>query len=149
MPDNMLEQVLDHIHNYFYIGDAIRGTFTITGGRLPALDALQNGQYFNITGSVFNDGIYQYPASGLTNETFTGVIYPMAVPKTLQNLVEEIEEWVEKYGDIMDSPYQSETVIGVYEYQRATMNQKNGESVSDWQSIFQKRLNAWRKVSGR
>ena len=148
MAENMLEQVLDHIHNYFYTGDAIKGTFTITGGALT-LDGVQNNQYYHITGSVFNDGIHKYPSTDLTNETFTGTIYPMAVPKTVLNLVEEISDWVDEYGDVMDSPYQSETVIGVYEYQRATMNQRNGESVSDWQSVFQKRLNAWRKVSGR
>lgn len=148
MPSNMLEQVLDHIHNYFYIGDAIRGTFTITDGAL-ALDGIQSDQYYHITGSVFNDGIHQYPSTDLTDETFTGVIYPMAVPRTVLTLVEEIEEWVEDYGDVMNSPYQSESVIGVYEYQRATTNRQNGESVSDWQSIFQRRLNAWRKVSGR
>lgn len=144
----MLEQVLDHIHNYFYTGKALTGTFTITGGAL-ALDDLLTGQYYHIIGSVFNDGVHQYPSTDLTDETFAGTIYPMAVPKTMLNIVDEIETWVEKFGDIMNSPYQSERVEGVYEYQRATTNRQNGESVSDWQNIFAKRLNAWRKVSGR
>lgn len=144
----MLEQVLDHIHNYFYTGDAIKGTFEITGGSL-ALPALLPGQYFHITGSVFNDGIHQYPADDLSDETFSGTIYPMSVPKTMLNIVQEIEAWVEEFGDVQNSPYQSEEVIGVYRYQRGTSNLKSGESVSDWQSIFAKRLNAWRKVSGR
>lgn len=148
MADNMLEQVLDHIHNYFYTGNAIKGTFTVRNGELQ-LDGLLPGQYFHITGSVFNDGIHEYPAYYLTDETFTGTIYPMAVPKTLLNIITEIEGWVDKFGDVMDSPYQSEEVIGVYRYQRGTSNLKGGESVSDWQTIFAKRLNAWRKVSGR
>lgn len=145
---NMLEQVLDHIHNYFYTGATVTGSFTIDNGTLT-VEGLQTNQYYHIIGSVFNDGIHKYPSDDLTDETFSGTIYPMAVPKTMLNLVDEIEAWVEKYGDVMDSPYQSETVIGVYEYQRATTNRQNGESVSDWQMIFQKRLNPWRKVSGR
>lgn len=144
----MLEQVLDHIHNYFYTGATVTGSFTIENGTLT-VEGLQANQYYHITGSVFNDGIHKYPSDDLTDETFSGTIYPMAVPKTMLNLVDEIEAWVEKYGDVMDSPYQSETVIGVYEYQRATTNRQNGESVSDWQMVFQKRLNPWRKVSGR
>ena len=145
---NMLEQVLDHIHNYFYTGKAYTGTFTIENARIT-LDGMQKGQYFHITGSVFNDGIHKYGEVGLTDETFTGTIYPMAVPKTMLDIVDEIEAWVDKFGDVMNSPYQSERVEGVYEYQRATTNRQNGESVSDWQMIFQKRLNAWRKVGGR
>lgn len=145
---NMLEQVLDHIHNYFYTGKAYTGTFTITDGAL-VLDGLLTGQYYHITGSVFNDGIHKYGEADLTDETFTGTIYPMAVPKTMLDIVDEIEAWVDKFGDVMNSPYQSEEVVGVYSYQRATTNRQNGESVSDWQMIFQKRLNAWRKVSGR
>ena len=145
---NMLEQVLDHIHNYFYTDKSITGTFEIVDGALT-LDDLLTGQYYHITGSVFNDGVHQYPSTDLTDETFAGTIYPMAVPKTMLDIVDEITAWVDKYGDLMNSPYQSESVIGVYEYQRATTNRQNGESVSDWQSIFAKRLNAWRKVSGR
>ena len=145
---DMLEQVLDHIHNYFYTGAAIKGTFTVSNGAL-ALEGVQNGQYYHITGSVFNDGIHQHPDLYLTDETFDGTIYPMAVPKSVLNLVDEIGAWVDKYGDVMNSPYQSESVIGVYQYQRATTGQSNGESGSDWQHVFQTRLNAWRKVSGR
>ena len=145
---DMLEQVLDHIHNYFYTGKVIRGTITISGGALELPDLLP-GQYFHLTGSVFNDGIHQYPAYDLKDETFNGEIHPMAVPQTMLNIVSEIQEWVDKFGDVMNSPYQSEEVVGVYSYQRATTNRQNGESVSDWQNIFAKRLHAWRKVGGR
>lgn len=147
--NNMLEQVLDHIHNYFYTGAVITDTFTISGGQIQ-IDELQNGQYYHITGSVFNDGIHQYPASEgeLTDETFSGTIYPMAVPKTMLNIVNEIEAWVEEYGTVMNSPYQEERVVNVYEYKRATTGRYVGDSQSDWQTIFKKRLNAWRKVAG-
>lgn len=143
--NEMLEQVLDHIHNYFYTGQYITGTFTITDGTLE-LEGLQDGQYYRITGSVFNDGIHQYPSTGLTDETFSGTIKLMAVPKNVLDVIDEISEWVEEYGKVMYSPYQEEHVINVYSYKRATSGRYYGESQSDWQTIFAKRLNAWRKV---
>lgn len=152
MADNMLEQVLDHIHNYFYTGDVISGTFTVTSGALT-VTGLQNGQYYHITGSVFNDGIHQYPSDDLTDETFTGAIHPMAVPKTMLSLADEIADWVDEYGDVMNSPYQSETVIGVYSYTKGSGGSGSGSgrdnSAVSWQTQFYNRLNQYRKVSGR
>ena len=142
----MLEQVLDYIHNYFYTGSTLRGTFTISGGTL-ALPDLLNDQYYRITGSVFNDGVHRNPASELIDETFYGTIRPMAVPRTLMDVVTDIEAWVEQYGTVMNSPYQSETVIGVYSYIKSSAGINNGgDQQSDWQYVFRKRLDPWRKV---
>lgn len=146
MPSNMLEQVLDHIHNYFYTGSSVEGTFTISNHTLD-IPGIQNEQYYIIQGSVFNDGIHQYPSDDLTDETFDGKIYPMAVPKSVLDVVDEIAEWVDEYGTVMYSPYQEERVEDVYSYKRATSGRYYGETQSDWQTIFAKRLNAWRKVS--
>ena len=113
----MLEQVLDHIHNYFYTGATVTGSFTIENGTLT-VEGLQTNQYYHITGSVFNDGIHRYPDDALTDEAFTGEIRPMRVPPTFLALAEEIARWQARYGAAAESPYRSESFAG-YSYSRA------------------------------
>ena len=90
---------MNHIHNFFPVkGAAITGEITIgdwifdtlnfdvgvtedtkdlrystTAIRLP----LQDGQYYLVSGSIFNDGVYQYHKGNtapLQEETFNGVV---------------------------------------------------------------------------
>ena len=71
----MLTELLAEIRNYFEVPNGRHfGTFTISGGSIAPLDFLQEGQYFRIVGSVFNDGVYQYPAASLTDEVFEGAV---------------------------------------------------------------------------
>lgn len=65
----MLEQVLRHLNNWFLV-EIHEGTFAVENGSI-ALPFLHPNQYFRICGSVFNDGLHQYPAADLTDETFT------------------------------------------------------------------------------
>lgn len=141
----MLEQILDYIHNYFE-KDIVRGTFTISSGELP-LDFLLENQYFRIVGSVFNDGVHQYPAM-LTDETFTGEIWAMAIPPRFLSVVDDIETWMGKYGGAIESPYQSES-FGGYSYTKKSggSSGSSGNDVGSWQSVFASSLNAWRKIS--
>lgn len=140
----MLEQILDFIHNYF-IREVYRGTFKIENGALVT-DFLLDGQYFKIVGSLLNEGIYQYPADNLRDETFKGEIWSMAVPKSVLDLVTEIEDWQKEYGDKLNSPYQSES-FGGYSYSKATGTDSKGNSLTSWQGVFGSRLNAYRKLS--
>lgn len=119
------------------------GNFTIAGGSIDLSDFVQAGQYFRIVGSVFNDGVYQYPAEGLTNETFRGAVWAMAVPKDIIDLLGDINAWETKYGEAVTSPYQSES-FGGYSYSKATASA--GAGGTDWQSTFANRLNKWRKI---
>ena len=76
----MLEQVLMHLKNWFLVPGGIHeGTYTIEDGGIT-LPFLENGQYFRICGSVFNDGLHQYPVSDLKAETFDGAVWALAVP---------------------------------------------------------------------
>lgn len=138
----MLERVLRHLRNWFLAGGVHCGTFAIEEGALnvPFLIA---GQYFRINGSVLNDGVYQYPAAGLTDETFTGEIWPLAIPKALLELVGEIEQWQTTNGKAADGPYTSES-FGGYTYTKAT-DSKTGGAVT-WESAFRSRLAIWRKL---
>ena len=139
----MLEQVLMHLKNWFLVPGGIHeGTYTIEDGGI-ALPFLENGQYFRIFGSVFNDGLHLYPASDLKAETFEGTVWALAVPQAVVELASEIEAWQKKNGDASVSPYQSES-FGGYSYSKAT-DSASGGAVT-WQSAFRSRLNAWRKL---
>lgn len=139
----MLEQVLMHLNNWFLVPGGIHeGTYTIEDGGIT-LPFLANGQYFRICGSVFNDGLHQYPASDLKAETFDGTVWALAVPQAVIELASEIEAWQKKNGDASVSPYQSES-FGGYSYSKAT-DSASGGAVT-WQTAFRSRLNAWRKL---
>ena len=148
----MLEAVLGKLNNWFDRDANGRflhvesGELSVEGGSLVGAEGwLQDGQYFRILGSVFNDGLHQYPASGLTDETFTGVIWALAVPKAVLALAQEVTAWQEKNGEAAASPYQSES-FGEYQYTRASAG--SGGAALGWQDAFRGRLNAWRKLKG-
>ncbi len=135
----MLDEILRHLRNYF-VCSVKRGTFEIKNGIIAPLD-LPNEQYFRIVGSVFNDGVYQYPASGLTDEVFEGEIWAMAVPSALIALADEIKAYNE--SDMAKvSPYDSEA-FGGYSYTRAA--DEHGAALS-WERLFAGKLNKWRKL---
>lgn len=140
----MLEQILDFIHNYF-IKEVYRGTFKIESESLN-VDFLQEGQYFKIIGSVFNDGVHQYPASDLVNEEFQGEIWAMAVPPAVIKIAEEAKAYIDEYGSKLDGPYQSES-FGGYSYSKGSGTDSHGNDVNSWQAKFSSRLNHWRKIS--
>ena len=141
----MLEQILDHIHNYF-IKEVYKGEFEIVSNSIT-LPFLQYGQYFYISGSVFNDGVHKYPDSTLIDEKFVGEISAMAVPPALVSLSNEISDWVVKYSDIINNPFSSES-FGGYSYTKAQgQSDSSGNVSSSWQSAFKSRLNRWRKIS--
>ena len=139
----MLEQVLMNIRNWFSVdGGIYSGTFTIKDGGI-ALPFLANGQYFRICGSVFNDGLHQYPEDDLVDETFTGTIWALAIPKPVIELSDEIQKWQGKNGEAASSPFSSES-FGGYSYSKST-DAETGGAVT-WQSAFKQQLSAWRKI---
>lgn len=140
----MLEQVLRHLNNWFLV-EIHEGTFTVENGSI-ALPFLQNGQYFRICGSVFNDGLHQYPVIDLTDETFTGTVWALAVPKAVVTLSTDIAAWQEKNGEAVASPYQSES-FGGYSYTKRSAGSDSG-TLNGWQDAFRGRLNDWRKLKG-
>ena len=152
----MLQQICEYIHNYF-IKDAVYGAYTISNGTISPIPSLKNGQRFLIRGSDLNDGVYTYNHGGITNddesktaelkdEAFEGYICPMSIPREVDTLAQEIAAWQDKYGDKIESPYESESVIGVYSYTKKSGSDANGSGEVGWQTIYSKRLNAWRKA---
>lgn len=140
----MLTELCKELKNWFET-DKVFAVFSIVDGTIDLSDFVQDGQYFRIVGSVFNDGVYQYPVSDLKDETFDGAIWPMAVPPVVIQLASEIGEWVGKYGAVINSPYTSESWMG-YSYTKPSGDADGSGGATSWQSAFAKRLNQWRKI---
>lgn len=143
----MLTELCAELKNYFLRNqseDIHNGLFTISGGSID-LPFLLDGQYFRIVGSVLNDGVYQYPASGLADEVFTGAVWAMAVPPAVIALDAEIDGWNKANADALASPYQSES-FGGYSYTKASGNSESGGAYS-WKDQFASSLSKWRRLS--
>lgn len=136
----MIYELMRHCRNFFVAGASQGGTWKIENGGIN-LPFLLDGQYFLVEGSVFNDGVYQYPAYDLVSEVFEGFITPLAPPKAFIELADEIGAWRAK-NEALDnenmSPFASES-FGGYSYSKP-----NG-SVS-WKEAFKSRINEWRKL---
>ena len=143
----MLSELCRELKNWFE-KDKLFGEFTISGGTIT-IPELQTGQYFRIVGSVFNDGVYSYPASNLTDEVFDGAIWLMAVPKEVIILSQEIDDWNQMYGGIDSeamSPFASES-FGGYSYSKSGGGASDGAgNAGTWRGAFASRLNMWRKI---
>ncbi len=136
----MLEQLLRYLRNYFADETkSVEDTFVVSGGSI-ALAKVLDGQYFLIEGSVFNDGVHQYPTTELIDEEFNGVITPLKIPKEILMLAEEIEAWQEKYGS--GSPYASESFDG---YSYSKLSSSDGGAYT-WKDEFASRLKGWKKL---
>lgn len=141
----MLTEICQELRNWFDISRH-SGTFTIENGNIDA-DFLHSGQYFRIMGSIFNDGVHRYPAEDLTDETFTGAVWALAIPAPVIALDEDISAWCEKNmspDSAAMSPFNSES-FGGYSYSKSGSSAGGGADVS-WQGIFRSRLNMWRKL---
>lgn len=147
----MLNEICRELHNYFETSKYF-GRFVISNGEIDLSDlvedgSLQEGQYFRIVGSIFNDGIYKYPTSDLKDEIFKdGAVWPLAIPNELVELSAEIADWNEKNGSVLNSPFQSES-FGGYSYTKASGN--NGSGTFTWKDQFASKLNPWRKMRCR
>ncbi len=143
----MLTELLQYLRNWFkkteYSGD-----FTVENGQLKTEYSggeisVANGQYFRIRGSALNDGVYQWPATVLQDETFSGAVWGLAIPPAVLTLAEEIEEWQSKYAGSVASPYQSESYSrGSYSRTKASA----GQNAVSWKTTFADRLAPWRKL---
>ena len=145
----MITEVCLYLKNWFNkTMPMLYGDFRIDNGVLipeNGVEEIQNGQYYRIIGSVFNDGVYKHGSESLKDESFNGSVWLMAVPPDVETLVSDIEAWQAKYGtadsDNM-SPFNSES-FGGYSYSKGS---GNSSSVPTWQSVFADRLGRYRKI---
>lgn len=137
-PANKKED-LSYIHN---------GEFTIENGTIQGVDFLLPNQYFRITGSVLNDGVYRNTPddmSCLESETFKGAIWEMAVPKSFINLCNEIQKFNVKVDELSltDKGYASES-FGGYSY---SLNSNAPVYMQSWEKRIKSSLNNYRRLS--
>lgn len=148
----MLTEICLYLKNWFDNDQPkLYGLFVIENGRLISVDGksinIQEGQYFRIIGSVFNDGVWN-TSDELIDEMFDGAIWLMAMPKDVKTLATEISAWQEKYGGIDSvnmSPYQSES-FNQYSYNKASGSSSSASSVPTWQGVFADRLRRYKKL---
>ena len=140
----ILNEMCAEIRNWFEL-KSYGGTFAISNGMITPHDFLKDGQYFRICGSVFNDGVHLFSSSfipTLTDETFDGTVWAMAVPPAVIALAGEIKEY-KASGEGNATAIVSESVGG-HSVSRATG--KDGTPATGWERVFAKRLNKWRKI---
>lgn len=138
----MIADLCNELNNWFEVKRKF-GKFTISDGSM-VIDGAQDGQYIRICDSIFNDGVYKYPLSGLHDETFYGAVWFLAIPQEVVDLSVEIDKWNEDYAEEMRSPYQSES-FGGYSYSKASGTGSDGTGVT-WIDMFADRLKKWRKL---
>ena len=158
----MLTELCEYLKNWFVEEqDKHIGTITITGGEITARDDLYllgdkqikpvSGQYIRVIGSIFNDGVHQYPDYSMTNETFKGAVWLMRVPPAVIALAADIEAWNAKYMGIdspLMGPFTSES-FGGYSYSKSGVGASaftDASGKSGWQAAFADRLGPWRKI---
>lgn len=145
----MLTQICQHLRNWFE-RDKYFGSFKIVGGVLTYADGtalpLLDGQYFRIVGSILNDGVHS-TNDMLTDETFSGAVWSMAIPPDFLSLTQDIEAWCTEYADAINTPYQSETVGNYSRTLKSSGSSGNGSAnVGTWEGQFASQLGPWRKI---
>ena len=83
------------------------------------------------------------PDEGLVDEVFDGAIWIMYVPRPVISLLADIQAWEDKYGPIVETPFNSES-FGGYSYYKGYKNTMSTVA-SRWKSKFVERINKWRK----
>ena len=155
----MLSEICGYLRNYFDRDQPkFYGGFRVQDGEICSFNdgdmGLQEGQYYRIMGSVFNDGVWEYGNTDnfkvMKDETFSGAVWLMAIPPDLIALSNEIDNWITKYGGVdapAMSPYSSES-FGGYSYNKsggyASNSSDDGEGT--WQGVFKNRLKRWKKL---
>lgn len=133
-------EVLRYIRDFFPDTEhQYTGEVTITDGEIQT-DILQDGQYYLIEGSHYNNGVYEYPTEALKDETFDGVITPLMLPPELIELIREMQEWEMNNQKVLQSPFISES-FNDYSYNRG-----QGDQAMNWKTVWKSRLSAYKKI---
>lgn len=152
--ENTIFEVCQYLKNWFD-KNRYMGEIQIENGALSESYGLLANQYFRIVGSALNnDGVYQYPITTLTDETFDGAIWAMSLPRAFIALLDDIEAWKARFNslDTQDgkqamSPFNSES-FGGYSYSKSNggTGDTNKDKSGTWQGVFGARLAPYRKM---
>ena len=141
MLDKLLRELGWYRRPNKYVNQIKVGKFTIEGGKIAPSDFLKENDYYRIIGSRFNDGLYQYPNSDLTDEEFDGAVWVMRIPPAVITLAQDIEKYAQSDAG-KQSAYVSES-FGGYSYTKAT----NSKGVPlNWEHLHADELDQWRII---
>lgn len=137
----------------FFPRSVIRGDFRVVGGVLEPLPDIPDGAYIRVVGSLFNDGVFQYPHTGIADEEFSGAVWILAIPEDFISLLTDINAWeaanaeavAKAAADVLAGPYTSESFAG-YTYTKKTGLPDVPTTWKDPRLGFASRLNVWRKI---
>lgn len=135
------------LRNYFTDREHIfYNTYTIHDNILNT-EFLQKDQYFRITGSVFNNGVYcnnPDDLKRLRDETFTGAIWAMAVPADFIEFCTDAERFKAKIAELSANfeGYTSES-WGGYTY---TIPTSAPAFIQEWQYRIKQGMNMYRRL---
>ena len=146
----MINEIMEQINNYFSRtvesnGSIISGS-TISGS---FRETYLTGQFIRLQHTILNDGVYKVVSlvgnvltveETLIDETpvETYLIWGLAPPKDFLNLVNEINTYET-----------SQTQVGIVSESQGSRSVSFGSSNGDnsnWESVFKRRLNRYRKV---
>ena len=138
----------------WFLREIIRGDFRIVEGVIQPVPSIPDGVYIRIDGSIYNDGVWQYPCVGLPDEEFYGAVWIMAVPEDFKALQAEIDAWetasaeaVKTASDnALSSPFTAEAFAD-YSYQRKSVLPDGPTTWKDPRLGFAARVNRWRKAN--
>lgn len=141
MLDKLLRELGWYRRPNKYVNQIKVGKFTIDGGNITPSDFLKENDYYRIIGSRFNDGLYQYPNSDLTDEEFDGAVWVMRIPPAVITLAQDNEKYAQSDAG-KQSAYVSES-FGGYSYTKAT----NSKGVPlNWEHLHEDELDQWRII---
>ena len=145
----LLEDVLSHIHNWFVRDSSVFENVSASGGAMPreVSEYVGGVRFYRIQGTYLNDGLHKSDDDEWEDEEIGRVrVSLLAIPKPLLNIVDEIEEWEKKYGEVAKGPYFSEE-FGGYKYQIRGFSSYGvaGSPLAGWRLAFANQLNPWRK----
>lgn len=150
----MLQEMMEHINNYFVPIRAELKTYTISNGMISPAFGAEDGDRFLICGSRRNDGVYTWHESGITNdddeeaaglhdETFAGTIRVCSVPPAVLALIGEKKQWEATHSGELNGALASESFNG-YSYTLKTG--KDGGAMTWYDTPAGKKLERWRSI---
>ena len=151
----LMTEICSNIKNYFApaskkddLSYIHHGDYTIKDGTVSGTDFLLPKQFFRITGSLLNDGVYRNTPDdlkSLEDEIFRGAVWEMAVPKSFIELCGDIQKFNDKVNELClnDKGFASES-FGGYSY---SLSSSAPAYMQSWEKRIISHLNSYRRLS--
>lgn len=127
----------------FFPAAAMDASWTLHNGALTPADGLHPGDWMAVTGSLFNNGVFQLNGDcaipSAVDESWTGVVWLLAPPADFLALAVEIDAWVRQQGNAVAV----KESFGAYSRELAT--DSDGKPIT-WQAYFARQLQPWQRM---